>query len=175
MGKTRACHKGFTLFELMLTMAIIGMILGIATTSIDFLFPRSRLRAAARAISSTIALGYNRAAVLGQPVAIHYHLGQKYHRLILPPALPGGNAEPLTNQDLPNGVRYEDIVTAQGTKYTPGSGTEVKISITPMGTIVGHAVHLINDQGEQITIEINPITGIVNISSGYKSLTGIEK
>jgi prepilin-type N-terminal cleavage/methylation domain-containing protein len=167
--------RGFTLIELIVVVAIVGAILGLVTTRLDFLSPRSRLSAGARAIASSVILAYNRAVVLGKPVLIQHYLAKGYHRLVMPPTEAGQQPQPLSPMDLPKGVHYDALFTASGRKYAPETDAIVEISISPLGTIVGHVIHLSNEKGAKLTLEVNPITGLVQIKEGHRPLEFIEK
>ena len=168
-------RAGFTLIELMVVIIIVGLTLSIAVTQIDFLSPRSRLSAGARTIASSIILAHNRAVVLGKSVVIQYNLAKGYHRLLLPPTGPDQPPQQLGIQMLAQGVSFTAIITATGKKYTPGVDLTVEISLSPMGTVMGHVVHLSNDRGDKVTIEVNPITCLVQIKDGHLPLQIIEK
>lgn len=53
--------KGFTLIELMVVIAMIGIIVAIALPRLDPFLPRRRLKSAARLLSGTITMAYGEA------------------------------------------------------------------------------------------------------------------
>lgn len=165
--------QGFTLIELMVVLAIIGLILGVVTTRIDFLIPGSRLNAAAREIASSLALANSHAAVSGRSVIIRYDMGNRFHCLILPATSPNKKREALAPNRLPDGVHFQDINVA-GKEYLSKRGAWVEISITPLGTVQPHVIHLVNDNKNKVTIEVNPVTGLVQIKEGEHAINFFE-
>lgn len=170
-----AGRHGFSLIELLVVIVIIGLIMSLVTVRLDFLTPKSRLSAAGRSLASSIILGHNRAVTLGKSVTIQYNMAKNFSRLILPPAGPKQPPQAMSQIEMPQGVRYEDIVTTTGRKYLPSSDLVVEITISPMGTIMGHVIHLVNDKGQKLTLEVNPLTGLVQLQDGYRPLELVEK
>lgn len=174
-GYPTRTETGFTLIELIVVVAIVGAILGLVTVRMDFLSPRSRLSAGARSIASSIILAHNRAVVLGKPVTVRHQLAKGYHLLVMPPTQEGEPPQQMSPIDLPKGVRYNLLITASGRHYKPETDAVVDVSISPLGTIVGHVIHLSNEKDEKLTLEVNPITGLVQIKEGHRPVEFVEK
>lgn len=170
---TRKMDKGFSLVELMVVLIIIGSMLSIVTFSLDSLTPTSRLSAAARSIASTINLARNRAIMMGKRVTMYYNLDKRFYQVILPSRIPGGKDEALTPLELPREVNFDDISLA-GAKGKQKKGWR-KVFFSPMGIVIGHVIHLKNKQGEKISIEVNPMSGTVEVIEGYHKLSFIER
>ncbi len=162
--------KGFTLIELMVVMVIIGSILGIVTTNLDSLTPSSRISASAREISSSIQLAMSNAIITGTPTAIYYDLDKNYHQVRTKNQK--GEYENLSLTYLLRGVTYQDIDVMEEKKHKDGW---LQVEISPLGTMAGHVIHLINEEGIQITLEVNPLSGIVEIKKGYAPVSFLKR
>ncbi|NUM33768.1 MAG: prepilin-type N-terminal cleavage/methylation domain-containing protein [Candidatus Brocadiae bacterium] len=161
--------KGFSLIELMVVLVIVGGLLTLVTTNMNFLVPSSRLNAGARAIASTLILAYNRAAVNGEDAIVSYNLDKQIYQMIL---MNKGKPDAYTPWTLPEGVRYLDIVAAGERKKTSGI---FEVYISPLGIVRAHVVHLQNKEGKQISIEVNPLSGSVEVKDGYQELDVVEE
>lgn len=70
---------------------------------------------------------------------------------------------------LPAGCVFEDIVTMGGTfTENPGDGTKPGILFSPRGFSEFAVIHLLLSEGAQVTILVNPFTGITSIYREYK-------
>lgn len=161
----RHAARGFTLLELMLTLAILGLIFGISTVGLDAVTPSSQLNAEARQLASTLALAYNRAAVLGTSVAIRYDLDHNSYGMVIPSPRDPKQKQPGKMWKLGSGVVYEDITVAD---YKTQKQGWIEIKISPLGYVPAHAVHLAHPKGGKVTLEVNPVTGMVKIWDGYQ-------
>mgnify|MGYP001367950303 CR=1 FL=1 len=161
--------RGFSLIELMVVLVIVGGLMTLVTVNMDFLIPSSRLSAGARAIASTLILAYNRAAVNGEDAIVSYNLDKQIYQLIL---MNKGKPDAYTPWTLPDGVRYLDIEAAGERKKTSGI---FEVYISPLGIVRAHIVHLQNKDGKQVSIEVNPLSGAVDVNEGYQRLELVEE
>ena len=168
MRMKKQAQAGFTLMELMVVLVIVGLMMGLVTANMDSLTPTTRLNAAARNLASTINLAHNRAVMVGKTVIILYHIDSKYYQLILP-AEAGGE---LAIEPLPSGVSFQEIEVVGENKKIKGW---LKVYFSPSGMIRGHVVHLKNDLQAQISVEVNPISGVVDVIDGYHRMAFEEK
>src|SRR5436190_12039944 len=77
-------RSGFTLLELVLVCAIIGIMVGLAATRLDLLVPKYRIRAAGREVASVLKQGKARAAAQGRDVYFEVDLSQGRYWLLAP-------------------------------------------------------------------------------------------
>ena len=161
--------RGFSLIELMVVLAIVGMVMTLVTANLDFLVPSSRLGAGARSLASTLILAHNQAAINGEDAILSYHIDKQTYQLIL---IRDGKKEPFSIWKLPRGVKYQDILAAGEKKKTRGI---FQVYLSPTGIVRGHVIHLKNQEGDTLTIEVNPLSGTVDVLDGYRPLDFVEK
>jgi type II secretion system protein H len=157
-------QKGFSLIEIMIVLAIMGALLGMITTNMDFLVPSSRINACAREIASTIMLAHNRATINGEDAILSYHLDNNTYQLML---MKNGKVEHFKPWKLAEGVTFQDIL-AEGERKKTGGIFEVYFA--PNGIVRGHVVHLQNKDQKILSIEVNPLSGDVQVMEGYQKL-----
>lgn len=117
---------GFTLIELLAVVGLLGVILFVVTPNLDNVSPRSRLRAAARRIASTIELAQGQAIASGKELVLAYDLDKRTFWLILPPkedekvlnATPDPNVPPPPLPDIEHGPRPE-VESSQNGSSSP--------------------------------------------------------
>ncbi len=161
--------SGFSLIELMVVMVIVGLLMSIVTVNLDYLVPSSRLNAGASSIASTIVLAHSQAAISGTDVIVSYNLDQQLYQIIL---VKEGKTDPLSISELPPGIKFKDIIVAGESKKTNGI---FQVYISPLGIVRGHVVHLENRDRQVMSIEVNPISGTVEVLEDYKEMDFIEK
>ncbi|MEK7483319.1 MAG: prepilin-type N-terminal cleavage/methylation domain-containing protein [Planctomycetota bacterium] len=178
----RSLQKQFTLIELLVTMFIIGAILSLTFTALDDLTGSSRLAATARQLGDYISLARNEAAAQGKVIEIHYDLVEKKYWMQLSAeaelegSLPLDSSEQddnpyaMTAISLKAGVTFEDIMLSQEVVKTSG---KMVIRFSPFGFSAGHIVHLQSDDKQEISVEINGLTGIPSYYDFYKKFDQI--
>jgi prepilin-type N-terminal cleavage/methylation domain-containing protein len=75
---------GFTLVELLAVVIILGIMVTLAATRLDFLVPKYRLRAAAREVASVMKIAKARAASTGKDVYLEMDLSAGRYWLLVP-------------------------------------------------------------------------------------------
>lgn len=81
---SRRSSRGFTLVELLAVVIILGIIVALAATRLDFLVPKYRLRAAAREVASVLKIAKTRAAATGKDVYLEMDLSAGRYWLLVP-------------------------------------------------------------------------------------------
>jgi prepilin-type N-terminal cleavage/methylation domain-containing protein len=185
---------GYTLMELLAVIAILGLLLTVAVTRIDFLIPKYRVRAAGRELGAYLQHIKGRAVAEGRPLYVCYDIpARKYWVMApfpIPPeelealgllvpgvAAPGEPIPPMPPgpppmrygealvTELPDGVVFTDV--AVGTETMTGF---VTIEVTPFGSTRTHHVHLADEDKErQTTVKFNGLTGNVTFYDGYQA------
>ncbi len=171
----RVGRSGFTLIELLVVVAVFGLILAFAVLRLDGWLPAARLSAGARQVASTVGLVRGEAIAAGLDYGLLYDLKGARFAVMAPPdpeEVESGSKKatdlyPLEWQTLPDGVDFEDVDFGA---RTVREGT-VTVRFTALGTATAHAVHLKGSGDAQYTVEVNPLTGLVDLADGRQKLS----
>src|SRR5262249_41749753 len=79
-----ANRRGFTLTELLIVIALIGLLFGLVFMKLDSLVPSQRLKADARELASSLDQARNYAIVSGKPVIFAYDIDNRAYRYYVP-------------------------------------------------------------------------------------------
>lgn len=166
--------RGFSFIELMVVIALIGLTLAFVVLKVDNLIPSSRMSAAARKIGSTNGLARAQAVATGLRHALTYDLTRQRFAVLIPPHpedIDEGRAKPdelfpLTWHPLPDGVK---LLNVQLGDATVSSGS-VRVLFSPLGTVTPHALQLQGQENQEMTVTVNPLTGLVEIEPGLHEL-----
>ncbi len=161
-------NGGFTLVEMVVVVAIIGLILASVAIRFDSLTVSARLRASAREIASTIGLAHSQACSTGRAQTMVFDTDNQQYWI------ESSAGEEQDGQWLPRkrtlyrDITFEDIQVGEE-MYGGGErrGT-LSIEISPLGITSACMVHLEAEGGTQITLEVCPLTGMVRFYDGYK-------
>ena len=170
-GRERA--GGFTLVELMVVVVIVGLMVGLAASRIDFLIPKYRLRGAAREVAGLFKQARSRAVGSGKDVYVELDLprGQYWILVAFPKPAEAGepvdpNAleyQPLQQQALPDGVKFVDAI--QGAKDRVEAG-RARLKVSPFGSSAHMIVNLKNTDDREMALRMNGLTGAVTFREG---------
>ena len=159
--------KGFTLAELMIVVAVIGILSAITTPILFSQLPNYRLAGTARAISSTLQYAKMSAASTGKEYKVQFLLDTSPQRY----QLQQGNL--FNGSDAWTDVRVSQEIPAQvhidhGTDYK-GSHTAGKSTITfnPTGTASSGGVYLENSKGNRYSVKVSSSTGRIRIENKW--------
>ncbi len=176
---------GFTMIEILITLIIVGFIMGMAGIGIFNWLPRYYLKSAARDVKSNLLLCRMRAVKDNCNCEVQFNTAGGnilYTMRNNPSPCPGGaNYNEVTvagsykgYASIGNGGRGKDAANDQSTEG-PGDGvtfTDNKIVFQANGRpptgYVGGAVYLQNTRGDAFCISVN-ITGAVRISRWERS------
>ncbi len=168
--------EGFTLFELVIVLFIVGLFLGLVSVPIEGVLAGGDLGRAARMIMSEVSRLRGEAAYTRKPQALilnitensFYPYEPKDEKKLEDLLKEKGQltTEKLTTekQELPPGVTIEDVVVLSRGKDQEG---EAFIRFFSNGCVEHALIHLRNNADEARTLEINPVTGWVRIHEGY--------
>ncbi len=156
--------RGFTLVELVVVVAIIGLILACVAIRFDSLTLSARLRSSAREIASTVGLAHSQACCRGraQKMVFDTEAGQFWVESVSEEQ--GGEWLPQ-KRALYRDITFKDIQVGEEVYGERGT---LSIEISPLGITSACMVHLEAQGGGEITLEICPLTGMVRFFDGYR-------
>jgi prepilin-type N-terminal cleavage/methylation domain-containing protein len=167
-------ERGFTLFEIVVVLAILAILFTFVTPNLSGLTPKYRMRTYARDLAGTIENMRVAAIIRGKITGIRYVLdsdpnGQFYQ--MLPPAPPENPDQPLAERkpearyEAPPGVRLRGLLLP-GTRGGLVTRGVVNIAFSPSGTTGSHIVILevpVRDgEVEVLSVKFNSLSGIID-------------
>ncbi len=155
---------GFTLIELVVVVAIVGMLLASVAIRFDSLTVSARLRASAREIASTIGLAHSRASSTGRAQTLIFDTDNQQY-WIESPTGEGEQSQSPRIRGLYRNISFKDIQV--GDELYGEQGT-LSIEISPLGVTSACMIHLEADGGGEMTLEVCPLTGSVRFYEGYR-------
>ena len=169
----RVRRGGFTLAELMVVVAIIGLGTVTVSMSFDSFVPKERLNTAVRGMTAVLRETRSQAISRSLEFFVEYDLDEERYRRVTPFVLGGGRFRPDTDDDservygewerLPDGVEIDSVAIA-GQIYTQGP---VFASFDPRGAASDHQVVLSQPAYENFyTIEVLALTGTFKFHRG---------
>jgi type II secretion system protein H len=156
--------RAFTLIELVVVVAIIGLILASVAIRFDTVTVSARLRASAREIASTIGLAHSQASSTGKPQKIVFDTDSQMFWVESGAEAQDGEWLPQ-QRALYRDVTFRDIQVGEEVYSERGT---LSIEISPLGITSACMVHLEAEGGGEITLELCPLTGMVRFYDGYK-------
>jgi len=169
-------RSGFTLFEMIITILLIGILLAGGAISLQGAIPKYRLRSAARGVATTIEHTRLTSVTRGAWMGIRYVLSPgsrdnsslPYYQVIPPPPednpdQPPEDREGLTKQELPQGVRIAQIILGGNQRVDRGA---VNVLFSPMGNSGSHIVVLQGEGDRILSVKLNAITGLMDFVEG---------
>lgn len=162
--------RGFTLIEILLVLAVLGLMASLVVARMDLALPSYRLRSAARDIASTVIWARSESIARAQPVEVRYDLGAATYRVVVgeadtTPGLSERDRGSLRPQTLPEGVRFADCTFLRGEVSRSGM---VTVRFSFLGGCEGHLIHLTDAGGNFFTVEVLPLGVQVNLYDFYK-------
>lgn len=156
---------GFTFIELVIILFILSFSLLIVLPNFKSIFSGTHLSSSARRIAGEVSWLYHEAGFSGRKCRLNFDVnGNKYW----------SSAETLQGEEtldadfagvkmLLPGVSFEDIVT-ETKKIEEGTA---HIDFSPFGLVEPVIIHLVNSDGEKLSITVNCFTGRAEIHNGY--------
>lgn len=171
--------SGFTLFEMLMVVILLGLVSLIAFRPLDGLRPKTRLEAAARDLATTIRNAREQAILTSSHSGLRFDIDKGEYWIVLGDPEGRGRSffvessdglqefgrQALTRQRLPEGVDFQDLQFTEGSLYSSGL---VGIEITPLGVFSEFLVHLRNEKETALTVHLNGIIGITEFYEGYE-------
>lgn len=162
-------RSGFSLTELLIVVAIIGMIAGVVIVGASAMLPGAHLAQAAHTLAAEVYGARSEAISRNQTYHIEYDIDAGSYQLITPFRSGGGLAREederlaTKREEMPKGIELTRI-TIDGIDYQEG---RVRVRFDPLGTVSGHSVVLTQGEYEAMfTLEVLPLTGLVRFHEG---------
>jgi len=157
--------------ELMVVVAIIGVLSGIVTLSWRAILPRESLNAEVRRLSDVIQTARSEAISRSAEYQVVYDLETSTYWLLTPFGEKGEyEPEPerrrrLLQHQLPPDIRF-DTITIDGEDFN--SGEEVFVRFDAVGSSNAHTIVLAQEGKTTMhrTIEVLPLTGLIRFHDG---------
>jgi prepilin-type N-terminal cleavage/methylation domain-containing protein len=163
-------RNGYTLLEVVLVLAVFGLMATLVASGLDRAIPTQRLWQAAGSIASTVRWVHVESMSRAQSMAIRYDLeGGSYWVALADQAGSVPNTleppgERFHRQELPDGVGFADLRLTAGAVY---EGGVVTVRFSSFGACEGHLVHLVAQEGRYSTVEVLPLAAQVNVHGSY--------
>ncbi len=168
----RQAALGFTIVELMVTIAVIGLIAGVTAVSVEALLPRSRLNSEVRALAGTLQGARSDAIARNFEFWIEYDLDEDAYRVLTPFSIQGGILGAESDEEdrvalhwhfLDDGIEINNVFVGDE-QHDQG---KVRVRFDPLGAASGHSVVLLQPEYENYyTIEVLALTGLIHFHEG---------
>jgi len=173
-------RRAFTLIELMVVVAILGLMLFVVLPNLDSMLPGARVGGAARTVASTFEFVRSQSVFSGKPYEVQFNLDENWYQVILPEEIDNlrwNELPTMPSQYLPKGVKIRSIQFATGERKEDGV---VKIRFSPFGQFDEFVLHVTEKgqgRGDETlwTVHFNPLTGIAEFYDGEKELERITE
>jgi prepilin-type N-terminal cleavage/methylation domain-containing protein len=158
-------RPGFTLAEIAVVLLLLGILLSVALPRFEGVGESEKLKTAARRLAGMVVESHSEAATKSRPFFLCLDLDEQ--RAWLSTVRPGREGESGRQggfYNLPRGVLLKDAVH-------PGDGVvkegRTSFGYWPQGGNEPGALHLITDDGEELTVFLRPYMGRTEIQEGY--------
>ncbi|MCX5868076.1 MAG: prepilin-type N-terminal cleavage/methylation domain-containing protein [Proteobacteria bacterium] len=163
-------ESGFSLIEMMVVMAIIGLMAAIAVPSFNALMQKGRLKAAGREITMELILARAHSISTGLSQTITFDPANGTW------TIPGKGTGSFASKGY-HGIAFEDS-SGDPIQFKTSAGADVdSITFKPDGTLENNLSSLTNSVGkiylvdtknnvDKITIEVSQYTGMVRLVDG---------
>jgi prepilin-type N-terminal cleavage/methylation domain-containing protein len=188
---SRRRRSGFTMIELVVVMVIFAVMAGMVAMTMGMgARPEYLIRSLSRQVAGNLENIRLSSAISGRLVRIEYDMDEQMMRILSQRAITGDEVGmEFEAEDLlvdigglefgePDRGPYESAVWLESIQLYDGKTYDrgvVIVDIKPKGTAIGHVVNLINRDGEEFSIELNPLTGIARVYDQRKRVAGLER
>lgn len=158
VGRTsKRAASGVTLIEMLVVVAIIGLIAGVSLPSITTGMDSVRIATASQSISTFLNSAVTRAERRQQPIEVL--ILPKEDRLVMYSTEPGFERE----LKMPGGIVIETVLPRLNEAADAQEGR--RLILMPGATVPGIGVQIANSHGSRRIIRLDPMTGFPRVES----------
>lgn len=168
-------HRGVTLIELMVVLAVLGVILAVAAPSFADLVNKRRVAAAASELSTNLAYARSESALRNETIVVKFNASRSMTCYTV--AVWGG----LGNCDCTNGpgtacrrlfreLKTSQLLVPAGVTLTPDDGIRASLNAVTFDpphsrpTPGGVGIRIVGNRGYQLEVQINAIGRVLTCS-----------
>lgn len=159
-------HAGFTLIEIVLVVFLIGLMASLSLPLISGFEPDG-LKTSARRLTGTVKYLYNEAALTGLEHRLIFNLQEGRYKAVRLEI--SGEIKDLqgigATKKLSDDVRFSRIYQPQRGEQSSG---EVTTALLPGGWLEETIIHLQDENNQQLTLRLVPMTGLTEIYQGER-------
>jgi general secretion pathway protein H len=142
-------NRGYTLVELVVVMAIMALLAGMAMPSCSRLLESARLESDARQMASLLRLARQQAITTGQPSTVIFYPGNAKYKLI-----------GASYRFLQPGIRFIGSTT-----FTSKQGGQPICGFSPLGAPTSGGTVTLANSYQRWYVIVNPVVGRIRVSA----------
>jgi prepilin-type N-terminal cleavage/methylation domain-containing protein len=171
-------RRGYTLFEVLLVLAVLLIVVGLAWSSLADIYKYQQLASAAQDVRSQLTAARAQAIESGAILQFVYEPGGRaYSVLPLEQVSEAATQQPTIDGDLPERIRFEfpgadttlnasTAPTSDGlTIVVDNNSAAAPILFAPDGTASDSAFDILDDEGRFVRVSVRGLTAAVSVTS----------
>ncbi len=162
-------RKGFTLLEIVIALALIGLIFGIATVRFHSLFSRSRLQASGQGLADHFAYAISRAYTTGRYHTVVFDL--EHRRYWIKFGREDEESTEILKRNLAQGVAFRDVQVGYDTYVPPGT---LSVEISPLGVTNDVLINLEDEKEAALAVSLNALVQGVEYFETYTTYEELQ-
>jgi len=161
---------GFTLIETLVTIAILGLVMGLFTANYKAMFSSSRLSAAAHGLGDHFVFTVSRSYTTGKGNTLMFDLtGGRYW--IHMGSEEDTEARDVCIRSLGKGIKFTDIQVGNEKYEPPGT---LSIEVSPLGVTSDFVVNIEDDREKQFAVAMNSLVQSVRYYEEYTDYATLQ-
>jgi prepilin-type N-terminal cleavage/methylation domain-containing protein len=153
--RSKRLNRGVTLMEMLVVLAIIGLLAGISFPSLSAGIDSVRMVSATDSIASFLNAAVNRAERRQEPIELL--ISTKDSALKLYSNEPGFTRE----LKMPEGIRIEAVLP----KETDEEDSSRRLILMPGASVPGIGIQIVNRRGSRRIVRLDPMTGFPRVET----------